>query len=502
MSELTIKNINIIIEEVSHAGITLSHLRDELIDHICCQVEGDMQQGLTFEDAYKKTKEVVGNKQLKKIQEDTLFLIDKKYRLMKKTMKVIGWISMSMITVGALFKIQHWPGAGLLLVFGFLFLGAIFFPSSLWVLKKESKLKGSLFIYLISMLGGIVLIFGILFKVQHYPGAGILLTIGFLSIALLLIPAILFSKLRDEGARNLHVTYIIGAIALILYIIGDLCKIQHWPGAGILLVVGAISLTTIFLPIYAMKVYKNAESVKAGFLFLCIGILFFNMFNLLLALNVSKDVLGYFAIPGKEIIKTTTILENKSNVLSEKILADSLISDTTVKANVKKVKALSDATYYFIEEIKTNLISNTDGVNKDEAMAVAINPTLLNNKDGGAIPMDMLLANNDDGKNSNASKIKTKLENLKKSLLNYCSSDKNAENIILIVLTTESPEFMTDKNKPMVSWELFNFYHMTTISTLNRLCYFQRNVRIAELETIESLESGGMSGNQKLINKN
>jgi len=500
MSELTIKNINIIIEEVSHAGITLSNLRDELIDHICCQVEGDMQQGLTFEDAYKKTKEVVGNKQLRKIQEDTLFLIDKKYRLMKKTMKVIGWISMSMITVGALFKIQHWPGAGLLLVFGFLFLGAIFFPSSLWVMKKESKLKGSLFIYLISMLGGIVLIFGILFKIQHYPGAGILLTIGFLSIALLLIPAILISKLRDESVRNLHVTDIIGAIALILYIVGDLCKIQHWPGAGILLVVGAISLTTIFLPIYTMKVYKNAESVKAGFLFLCIGILFFNMFNLLLALNVSKDVMSYFITPGKEIIKTATILENKSDAISEKILTDSLVSDTSIKANVKKVKALSDATCNFIEEIKTDFISRIDGVSKDEAIAAAKNTSLIMNKTDNQISILFLCGDSPDGSNGKAFEMKLKLLNLKTELLKLCSSDKNSAALITQVLDTEAGTLKED-GQP-VSWEMNNFFALNSISAINKLSIFQRNVRIAELETLEGIESGCFTDIHNSISKN
>lgn len=498
MQGLTIENINTIEEEVNRSGISFSHLREELIDHICCGVEREMKQGLSFEHAFAKMQNIIGNKGLKKVQENTLLLIDKKYRIMKKTMKIIGWISMTMITVGALFKIQHWPGAGILLIFGFLFLGTIFFPSALWVMRKESKLKGSLFTYIISIFGGILFIFGILFKIQHYLGAGILLTIGFSSIGLILIPAILISKLRDESAKNLHTAYIIGAISLIIYLAGDLFKIMHWPGAGPCLILGAIGLTTIFLPIYAKKIYKNAENVKAGFLFLCIGILFFNMFNLLLALNVSKDVLSYFVKPGKEIIKTATILENKSNVLSEKILADSMVADTSLKANVKKVKSLSDATYNFIEEIKTDLISSVDGVSKDYALTEAINPSLIINKDAGVVPMNMLFANNEDGKSSKASMIKTKLGTLKNSLSNYCSSDKSAENIIVKALETK--DTVNEQGQPY-SWEDYNFYHLTAISTFNKLCYLQRNVRIAEFETLESLESSCMSDIQKSISK-
>ena len=145
-------------------------------------------------------------------------------------------------------------------------------PSALWVMKKESKLKGNMFVYIIAIIGCIAFIFGFLFKIQHWPGAGILLTFGFSFIGLLLIPAILITKLRDAQEKHLHTTYVIGAISLILYMFGDLFKIQHWPGAAIMLILGAVGLTAVFLPMYVTKVYKKAESVKASFLFLCVGI--------------------------------------------------------------------------------------------------------------------------------------------------------------------------------------------------------------------------------------
>ena len=37
MPELSIANIEIIESEVARAGITFSHLREELVDHICCE---------------------------------------------------------------------------------------------------------------------------------------------------------------------------------------------------------------------------------------------------------------------------------------------------------------------------------------------------------------------------------------------------------------------------------------------------------------------------------
>jgi len=496
MQELTLANVNFIIDDVNKAGITFSHLRDELIDHICCDVENEMKAGSSFESAYKKIRETADNKELRKVQENTLLLIDKKYRFMKKTMKMIGWISMTMITVGALFKIQHWPGAGVLLVFGFFILGTLFFPSAVWVMRKESKIKNNLFIYIMSIIGGIFFIFGILFKIQHYPGAAWLLIIGFSSIALLLIPAILISKLRDENSKNLHLAYIIGAVSLIFYLAGDLFKIMHWPGAGICLIFGAIGLSMIFFPIYVLKVYKHAESVKAGFLFLCVGILFFNMFNLLMALNVSKDVISFFINPGKQIMNTTGILESKSNALTKEIFKDSLVKDTTYKNNIKKVKALSDELCVYIDGVKITMITDVDKVSESEAMVTVKNTTLIIAKDNYDFPTKLMVGNSQNGSIGKATELKDKISNLKTKLLEYCKSDTTATTIIHKALNTDPPELAeTSGNK--VSWEMNNFYHLIVISCINKLSSFQRNVRIAEFETIESLHSGYLSAMQE-----
>ena len=499
MQNLTAANIEIIIEEVTRANITFSHLREDLIDHMCCEIENEMQQGSSFDRAFEKVKNIFGNKELKKVQEDTLLLIDKKYRLMKKTMKIVGWISMLMITVGALFKIQHWPGAGPLLIFGFFFLGAIFFPSALWVMRKESKLKGSLFTYIISIIGGILFIFGILFKIQHYPFDKLFLIIGFSSLGLILIPSILILKLRDENTRNHKGTYIIGAISLIIYLAGMLFKIVHWPGALPCLIVGAIGLTTIFFPLFTMKVYKNAENIKASFLFLCTGILFFNMFSLLLAINVSKDVLSLFIKPGTEIIKTATILENKSNALSEKIMTDSLIQDT-VKSKIKNIVTMSDEVINFIEDIKIGLITEVDGVRKDEARTAIKNPSLIINKSNYDIPTFLLCGNTQDGKSGKASEMKTKIKTLKNTLLNYCISDEDAVTIISKALEIKDSVFIKEEGK-YFCWELINFYHLPLLPTIDKLCFFQRNVRFAELETLESLNSRYFVDNRNTVNK-
>ncbi len=52
--------------------------------------------------------------------------------------------------------------------------------------------------------------------------------------------------------------YILGTLSAMLTIAGVLFKIQHWPGAGVGLTFG-LGLAIIFIPIYAIYRYNKAK---------------------------------------------------------------------------------------------------------------------------------------------------------------------------------------------------------------------------------------------------
>jgi hypothetical protein len=122
MYELTITNIEFLTREIRSSGITYSHLQDDLIDHVCCDVENEMLQGLPFDKAYERVKQKIGIDGLNRIQENTMLLIDKNYRIMKTLMKISGVLAPILIALGTMFKMEHWPAAGILIVIGFFIL--------------------------------------------------------------------------------------------------------------------------------------------------------------------------------------------------------------------------------------------------------------------------------------------------------------------------------------------------------------------------------------------
>jgi len=90
MPELSLQHIDQISRDISREEISFSHLLEDLIDHVCCDVEYEMQRGMDFHEAYKKVKKKMGPGRLKEIQQETLYSVDTNYRNMKNLVKISG----------------------------------------------------------------------------------------------------------------------------------------------------------------------------------------------------------------------------------------------------------------------------------------------------------------------------------------------------------------------------------------------------------------------------
>jgi uncharacterized protein with PQ loop repeat len=273
MPDLSLDNINRIIRDVRRQEITFSHLIEDLIDHICCDVEYEMENGLTFSEAYTRVKQKIGPRRLKEIQEETLYAVDTKYRNMKNTMKISGITGTVLLGFAALFKIQHWPGAGVMMTLGAAILAFVFLPSALGVLWKETHNKNRLLLFISAFLSGMFFILGILFKVQHWSGAGTLLILTTATVILCFIPALVINRFRDQEDKAKRPVYILGAIGFIFYLAGLFCKIQHWTGAALLMVSGLIILCVVVFPWYTWLSWKEERHINSKFLYMVIGTL-------------------------------------------------------------------------------------------------------------------------------------------------------------------------------------------------------------------------------------
>ena len=97
---------------------------------------------------------------------------------MKTFMKIFGVLSPSLLAVAALFKIQHWPGASIMLTLGLFLLAAIYLPIFVSIRIRDTRKEGKAVnrsMYIIGMIAGIIFIAGAVFKINHWPGGGYLI---------------------------------------------------------------------------------------------------------------------------------------------------------------------------------------------------------------------------------------------------------------------------------------------------------------------------------------
>lgn len=201
MAELSDREIEILNREIDKQGLTYTQLQKELLDHLCCDIEAKMDEGLEFLKAFEEVQSRLENNRIQEIQEETLLLINQKYRMMKKFMYILGTIAPSLLIIGAIFKLQHWPGASVMIVLGSFLLGAVYLPVFAMVSmrdtrKKEKKVNKTL--YVVGVITGFIFITGVLFKIMHWPGAGVSLTVSVLLTVVLFIPILVVHALKDK----------------------------------------------------------------------------------------------------------------------------------------------------------------------------------------------------------------------------------------------------------------------------------------------------------------
>ena len=213
MYQLSDKQIDHILNDIGARGVEMESLQQNLLDHVCCIIEQDLEENGDFESFYEKTIKTFYKDALWEIEEETLLLLTfKNYYTMKKAMIVSGTISTALLSMGLIFKFMHWPGASLGILLGIGTLSLVFLPLMfLLKIKEKQDIKDKLTIG-IGAFAGILISLGILFKIMHWPYANIMMTSSLTILLLVFLPFYFFSGIRNPETK---VNTIVSSILLI-----------------------------------------------------------------------------------------------------------------------------------------------------------------------------------------------------------------------------------------------------------------------------------------------
>lgn len=226
------QHIDYILNDISARGVTIEDLQYNLVDHICCIIENNLEENGDFEAFYEQTVQTFFHSQLKEIEDETISLtIFKYYYTMKKVMIVSGTISAAFLSLGLLLKFMHWPGASMGIILGIGLLSFVFLPL-MFVLKiKEKQQVKDKFTIATGAIAGILISLGILFKVMHWPGANVMMNASIAILLLLFLPFYFFTGIRNPETKvNTTVSTI-----LIISAAGLLFTLMRSPRASLLI---------------------------------------------------------------------------------------------------------------------------------------------------------------------------------------------------------------------------------------------------------------------------
>lgn len=141
---------------------------------------------------------------------------------MKKLLYLIGLISTIFTFFGSIFKIMHWPGASVMIIMGAFSFAFIFIPLLIFIKFKEVSFLFDNFIYSIGIALGTILMIGFIFKLMHWPWATILMLSSIVIFNFVYIPLYFISRLKREELKfntvvNSVVMFSFGSILLALF---------------------------------------------------------------------------------------------------------------------------------------------------------------------------------------------------------------------------------------------------------------------------------------------
>ena len=275
-------------------GLTYERLIDDMLDHVCCMVEERMDAGSDFESSYNNVLDSIGKKRLPEIQHQTLLNLDKKYQRMKN------------------------------------------------------------FTYLFGLTSAILTIVGSLFKRMHWPGAGILITVGMVLIVFVFLPLYFITKHREQVERKNPVYAIVGYLTIALLLAGATFKIQHWPGAGWLIYASIGFLLIGFVPLYVVNVFQRSGKEKANLPYIVMLLVGIACVMLMGNVNMSKDLLDMYLEEAMANEQRVELVQKQTAVLLE-LAGDSAHADQ--QATISRIHDQARDLQVMITDMQEGMIS-------------------------------------------------------------------------------------------------------------------------------------------------
>ena len=325
-----------------------------------------------------------------------------------------------------------------------------------------------------------------IFKINHWPGAGVLIVLGGFIFALIYGP-LLFSMRNKIGVTGLQKFLNLWVLILMILIpTGFVFKMMHWPGGGIGVMISNIALIS-FIPLMIIHAVTEKDESKKMILHNdSIVLIFITAFSIFLWFGgMSKYIYNQFLTIDKTTLKEIKFFDNKTNDLFS-------IFESSVKANATgkkyfdiaaELKIKSDSLVGYIKSIEEELINQTG----QEKFSLDSLEKLIN-KDNYDIPTRLMVGIEQDGKSGKGMEYKNKLISYNEFMVK--NTNNRGKSVLELFFNTNDPVGQIDREEERY-WVTIRFYNIPLIKVLIDFNLDILHIRMLEAETMEYLQFMG-----------
>jgi hypothetical protein len=179
-------------------GLGFKPLLDEMADHVSCDLEKLMTDGLSYEDAWKQTITRLPEDHFIQIQNETMQTINQRYSLSR----VFTYVGMAALFGAVIFKVMHLAGGGGLLIGSFGALALALITGSVAGIYFNRDKDGALRVLAV-VTGVLLLQAGYAFRLLHLTGATQLVALGVTVLLVAMIVNTMHVYKQASGSGNL-----------------------------------------------------------------------------------------------------------------------------------------------------------------------------------------------------------------------------------------------------------------------------------------------------------
>ncbi len=308
-----------------------------------------------------------------------------------------------------------------------------------------------------------LLLAGTIFKLMHWPGANIMVVIGASLLVLFYLPLLLYYKLK-ESPRSEALMHTTGFLGLAFTTLGTLFKIMHWPGAAVILLGGMAALAFGYVPLYFYKKYQSSVNkpitLSASLVAITCLILVFALTRVNPSIHYERGI----SMIDAQLRESAANGSNNAG----------LYAKLSGNANAQLVKQSADETYQYLENLKLAIITDAEGISISKARTISLEA--IRNKDNFDVPTHLLFGSSVDSPYHHG-KLVEYLGRFEQVLLNSYPQEVQADMKAMFPFDTSRTY---QRNGEKQDWVRHNFEQMPVIGVVSLLSKLQSDIRQSE----------------------